>query len=879
MGNLPTGTVTFLFTDIEGSTKLAQEYPDKWEDLRARHHEILRSAIDTNNGHVFHIIGDAFCAAFHTALDALKASVDAQRNLLQENWAPTSLKVRMGLNTGTAYVSTDMDPSEGYKGYTTMARVQRLMSAAHGGQIVVSLATEELIRDGLPGDVYLRDLGEQRLKDLIRPERIYQAVAKNLPSEFPPLKTLDAYRQNLPVQMTSFIGREKDMSEIAQAISEHRLVTLTGAGGTGKTRLSLQVGADMLDQFRDGVWFVELASLTDSNLLPGAILSAFGIREEENRKPEQYMLDYLREKNLLLILDNCEHLIEACAQLVDTLLHHIPTSKVLTTSREPLGVQGELTWQVSPLSVPDLKNLPAFGNLSQFEAVQLFIERANLVQPHFKLTGDNAQAIAQICQQLDGNPLAIELAAARVKIMSVDQISTRLNDRFQLLTGGARTAFPRQQTLRATIDWSYNLLLPTEQELLQRLSVFVGGFTLEAVELVRPEKESDLETFELVTSLVDKSLINMYEAAGEARYRMFETTRQYALGKLREAGGEESATNNHLGYFLQLAEKAQPQLIGPDQTEWLNRLEREHDNFRSALRWCMESGKGEDAARMAGALGMFWFKHCHYSEGRRFYADILERDWNISDRAQLKAWESAGDLAQWQQDVGEARRIFTENMERAQKLGDQSSIAYHLHKFGTIAYLEGNFEQGIALNKKSIALSREVDAIWVMAMAQISLGYQEHIFGNLSQAEELYQESLRHCRLLGEKWGIALILGNLGMIFYSKGDLPAAKRTFLEGLDLMHELGNIDGTISTLTGIVSVFQEEGEQISSTRLQGIIVAKEMELAISLQGVERDMFDSATAALKESMGEEAYNTQFEYGMTLSLDDALKIVSGQN
>ncbi len=682
-------------------------------------------------------------------------------------------------------------------------------------------------------------------------------------------------KNNLPIQLTSFIGREQEINEIKGSILEHRLVTLTGMGGVGKTRLSLQIASDLLDQFRGGVWFVELAPITDPDLIPKTILAILGLPERSGMTDLQLLTKYLHENKTLLILDNCEHLIEASATLVETLLSQCVNLKFLITSREALKIQGEVIWQVSSLSLPDSKLLPAIEQLTQYEAIQLFVQRAALVQPNFVISNDNAHHIAGICIRLDGIPLAIELAAARIRTLSVENIAEHLDDRFRLLTGGSRTALEHQQTLRATLDWSYNLLSDAEKLLLGRLSVFVGGWTLEAAEQVCGDEGSEFDVLDLLTHLTEKSLV----ALAGSRYHMLETTRQYALEKRRESGEEESVQNNHLAYFLQFARNAEPQLIGPDQAEWLNHLEREHDNFRSALRWCMESGKGEEAAQMSGALGMFWFKHSHYSEGRHFFADILERAWSISDRAQVKAWRFAGDLAFWQGDVAEARRIYTENMERAQNLGDQTGIAYTLHNLANVTFEEGDAEEAMALNKRSISLSRDIDAFWVLAMAQLALGYQEHAIGNLPRAEELYQESLRHCRQLGEKWGMALILTNLGMIFHSNGDMPAAKRMFLESLDLAHELGDINGTITVLACIVKVFQEEGEQITSARLQGMITAKGSELAMYLGPVEQAMLESAANALKDSMGKQAYHTEFETGLTLALEDALKLVSGQD
>jgi predicted ATPase/class 3 adenylate cyclase len=877
MAGQPTGTVTFLFTDIEGSTKLAREHSGTWELLRARHHHILQSAIQAHNGYIFQIIGDAFCAAFPTAGDAIRAAIEAQMNFHAENWGESPIKVRMGIHTGKAEIQENGE----YHGYLAMSRIQRLMSAGHGGQVLISKATEELLLEDVPENVTLLDMGERRLKDLIRPEHIYQLVIPELPAEFPPLKTLDAYRHNLPTQLTSFIGRRKEMEQIGQILRDHRLVTLTGAGGSGKTRLSLQVAANLIEQFPDGAWFVELAPVSDAELIPRTILSAFGVIEHQARSVLEILIDYLHEKRLLLILDNCEHLIEACAKLANTFLSQTQTLKILATSREALGVPGEVNWQVPSLSLPDVEHLPDIGQLTQYEAIQLFIERATLVQPNFTVRNDNAAFVAQICSRLDGIPLAVELAASRVKALSVDQISRRLDDRFRLLTGGARTALPRQQTLRATIDWSYDLLSEYERALFRRLAVFSGGWTLEAAEQVGTATGSEWDTLDLLARLVDKSLVNMYESAGETRYRMLETTRQYALEKLVESGEDQTDYNHHLAYFLQLAENAESQLIGPDQTEWLNRLESEHDNFRSALGWSMQSGKKDEALQIAGALGLFWLKHSHFSEGRKWFGDILKSHPNASDRAKLKAWRWAGFMAFWQMDLVESRRIYTESLELEQALEDRWGIAFSLHMLANIASTEGDVKTARELHKKSMVISREIDAVWVLALSEFSLGDIEYNQGNLALAEEFSNEGLRHFRQLGEKFGMGRVLSNLGYIMCAKEDFFAAKNIFLEALRLLKELGDKEGLTLILNGLAGIFQNDREQILSTRLQGVVIAMEWEIGmkLSLSAMEKGMFDSTAKALKEAMGEQAYQTEFEIGKTLSLEDALYLVAEQS
>ncbi|HJR80326.1 MAG TPA: adenylate/guanylate cyclase domain-containing protein, partial [Anaerolineales bacterium] len=479
MNGHPTGTVTFLFTDIEGSTKLAREFPERWESSRSRHHQILREAIESNSGFVFQIIGDAFCAAFHTAANAIKAAVEAQQRLQGEAWGEYVIRVRMGIHTGEAELRDDE-----YHGYLTLSLVQRIMSAGHGGQVLVSGATENLLRSQLLDNASLRDLGKHEFRDVPQPVRVFQVVASNLPVEFPALRTIHSHPNNLPTQLTSFVGREKELADIQKLLSDTHILTLIGPGGTGKTRISIQVASALLDIYPDGLWLVELAPILDPLLVPRVTARIMGLRDEPQRPVIDMLCDYLQEKKMLLILDNCEHLVDACARMADRILHAAPDVRILASSREALGIGGEVTYRVPSLGLPDIGHLPSVESLSQYEAVKLFIDRAKSAVPTFAVTNDNAPAVAQICHRLDGIPLAIELAAAKIRVLGTEQIAKRLDDRFRLLTGGSRTALERHQTLRAAIDWSYNLLPVAEQVLFRRLSVFIGGWTLEAAEAV-----------------------------------------------------------------------------------------------------------------------------------------------------------------------------------------------------------------------------------------------------------------------------------------------------------------------------------------------------------------------------------------------------------
>ncbi|HEX9330899.1 MAG TPA: adenylate/guanylate cyclase domain-containing protein, partial [Anaerolineales bacterium] len=494
LASLPTGIVTFLFTDIEGSTQLWEQQPQAMEVAHARHDKILREAIESNNGYVFQVIGDEFFAAFDTTEDAVHAAVKSQADLYAENWGETPIRVRMGIHTGKAEVQEDGL----YHGYVTLSHTQRVMSVGHGGQVLLSFTTQELVQDELPEGVELRDLGQRQLKDLSRPEHIFQLVIPGLPADFPPLNTLDLHRHNLPVQLTSFIGREKELAEVKKLLHDTHILTLTGPGGTGKTRLSMQLAAEVLEEFSDGVWLVEFAPLADRTLVAQTIAATLGVREQPGRMILDALIDYVRAKNMLLILDNCEHLIEACAQLANNLLRAAPRLKILATSREALGIAGETAYRVPSLPLPDPQQLQDLDALAQNDCVHLFVDRALAAYPAFRFKEKNAPAIADICSRLDGIPLAIELASARTKVFPPEEIATRLDDRFKLLTGGSRTALERHQTLFALIEWSHNLLSEAERVFLRRLSVFAGGWTFEAAQTVYGESLSD-EVLDLLT--------------------------------------------------------------------------------------------------------------------------------------------------------------------------------------------------------------------------------------------------------------------------------------------------------------------------------------------------------------------------------------------
>jgi predicted ATPase/class 3 adenylate cyclase len=587
----PSGTVTFLFTDIEGSTRLWEAEPDAMRAALVSHDSIVRGAIEAHVGHVFATGGDGFAAAFARAGDALGSAAAAQAMLVAQEWPPEAqLRVRMGVHTGEA-----TERGGDYFG-PAVNRAARLMSAAHGGQVLVSAATAEVV--GIAG---LVDLGEHWLRDLARPERVYQLRAPGLPEEFPPLRSSMARTGNLPRQMTSFVGRAQELVLVGDALRERPLVTLTGVGGVGKTRLALQAASEAAAQFSHGAWLCELAPLTNPGAVWEAVAASLGVKPALGRELSEAVLEYLAAKRLLLVLDNCEHLLEATARLVDVVAHECPGVVVLATSREGLGLAGERILAVPSLSLPD--HAASMDALSTTDAVRLFVERARDANASFALTPDNAAAVAQLCRRLDGIPLAIELAAARARSMTPEDLLERIDQRFTLLTRGSRAALERQQTLRRTIDWSYELLGPPEREALLRLSVFAGGCGLSAAEaVVSGGAVGPTDVADVLGQLVDKSLLIVEDHRGRARYRMLETIRQYAQERLDDSGAAPSVRRAHADYYVALAETAGPHLRGRGQLAWARDLAMEIGNFRAAVDWAVEQASPGPALRLAAPL-------------------------------------------------------------------------------------------------------------------------------------------------------------------------------------------------------------------------------------------------------------------------------------
>jgi predicted ATPase/class 3 adenylate cyclase/Tfp pilus assembly protein PilF len=884
---LPTGTVTFLFTDIEGSTRLWEQHPTAMQQALYRHDVLLRIAIEANRGYVFKTVGDAFCAAFPTPTDALAAALSAHRALNAENWEETSpLKIRVGLHTGAAQ-ERDGD----YFG-PAVNRVARLQAAGHGQQTLLSLPTYELIRDHLPAGVELRDLGERRLKDLIRPERIYQLVAVDLPSEFPPLKTLDYRPNNLPAQPTPLVGREKELDDLHRLVRrDHaRLITLTGPGGIGKTRLALHAVADLLDDFQEGVWFVELGTILETNLVMSTIAQTLGVKEVGGQALIDTLKAFLKEKQLLLVLDNFEQVAKAAPQ-ISQLLASCPQLTVLVTSRMPLRVRGEKEFPVSPLQFPDPTHSPSHDNLTRYDAVRLFVDRAIDVKPDFEITRETAPVVAEICMRLDGLPLAIELAAARIRLFPPHMLLSRLSNRLKVLTGGARDLPSRQQTLRNTIEWSYDLLDEGEKQLFRRAAVFQGGGTFEALEAVcapkgTPYHDGQLErnVLEGIDSLVSQSLLQQRNGRdGEPRFWMLETIHEYAREKLNESEDARALQKEHALYFMLLAEEAEPYLTGPKQTEWLGRLEDEHDNLRAALRWARsefwgvragdeqtweEKQPGGEAAkvldiwlRIAGALWRFWHTRGYLSEGREQLASALslvgtqyqlrnaEPGEIVTEGSTLhsrylvyaKTLNGAGYLAWRQGDYAAAGSLYEQSLAIRRKLGDKRGIALSLNNLGLLAWNQGDPEAAHTLHKESLAIRRKSGDRWGIAASLTNLGILAHEQGDYTGARLLYEEALDIQRELGDKHSMAAILNNLADAVRETGDPAVARSIHEEGLAIRRELGDKWGIGSSLLNLGEVVRELGDY-ASARLyleEGLEIKRElgdkMSVAWCLEGL--------------------------------------------
>jgi len=864
--DLPSGTVTFLFTDIEGSTQLWEQHPEAMDRALARHEAIVREAVGACKGHVFKALGDGFCCAFAEAGEAVAAALATQRSLQAEGWDPqAALRVRMALHTGPAE-----ERSGDYFGLA-LNRVSRLLSCAHGAQTVVSRATCELVRDRAPAGVSFRDLGEHRLRDLSHPEQILQLCHPELEGEFPPLRSLRAFQHNLPLQLTSFIGRERELEELKRLLGQTRLLTLMGVGGAGKTRLALQVAAEVLGDYGDGIWLTELAPLADPELVPQTVASALGVREQPGRAMVDTVTEYLRPRSCLLILDNCEHLLEASARLAQGLLRSCPELRVLASSREGLGVAGETTYHVLSLSVPESVRKATPDSIAPFEAVRLFLERAQSHHPSFRITDANAPAVAQICRRLDGIPLAIELASARVRALPVEQLAGRLDDRFRLLTGGSRTALPRQQTLQATINWSYDLLAEQERVLFARLSVFAGGWTLEAAETVcSGDGIEPSEVLDLLTSLVGRSIAVYTQPEGEGRYALLETMRQYARDRLVESGAAPSVRDRHRAFFL-------AQAMGDDSTaEWSARIETEHANLRAALDWCQgPDGDRGAGLRLADLLFVFW-RNGHIDEGRQRLAEALAGVGSARTAARGGALLRAGWLSSFAGAESQAWTHFEESLSIYRDLDRQDMVAWVLDGLGWVAYLRGECSAARGLCEQGLELHRRLGMQGGVAqsldlLCQLALFEGDHAAARAAGEESL---ALRP----GNRRGLAFSLNSLGEVAAAEGNLRQARELHCESLAIRRELGDKGSVAWSLDSLAALCAAEAKALMAARLFGAAAALLEALGMRRLAPTQEQFGQKEDAVRQGLGTEAFERAYAEGRAMTMEEAVAYALGE-
>ncbi|MCI0695382.1 tetratricopeptide repeat protein, partial [candidate division KSB1 bacterium] len=796
----PTGTVTFLFSDIEGSTQLLHRLGDQYAQALEEQRVIMRAAFQQFEGYEIDTAGDGFFVAFSRAQDGVAAAITAQRQLARQQWPEDeTLRVRMALHTGepvaiaTSYVGMDVH------------RAARLCSAGHGGQILISATTRHLVADNLPADVTLRDLGEHRLKDLQNAEHIYQVAVPDLPGDFPSLKTLNGRPNNLPAHITPLVGREHEIEALNQLLRkpEVRLVTLTGPGGISKTSLSLQVAASLLDEFAHGVFFVGLAAISDPELVLPTIAQTLGLRENRSKPLLESVVEYLRDKHLLLVLDNFEQVV-AAAPVVSDLIAACPHLKVLATSRIVMHLKGEREYPVEPLPAPDPREAGhSKDSLSQYAAVELFIQRALAVKPNFEVNNDNAPAVAEICFRLEGMPLAIELAAARLKLFSPQALLARLGSRLELLRGGPRDMPARHQTLRQAIAWSYDLLSPDEQTFFQRLAVFAGGCSFEAAEAVchaaphrvarRPRQGGAFDTLDGLAALIDKSLLRQEQTpAGESRFVMFETIREFALERLQASDDWQATRRRHADFFLALAEQAEPELTGAKQGLWLNTLEREHDNLRAVFSWIEETAQADYGLRLGAAIWRFWLVRGYEDEGReRLLAVLALPGADKPARARAKALNAVGTLMHGSGDYGTTTRLhLEESLEISRKLGDKQGVATVINNLGWIAAQLGELDAAKKLSEESLALHTELGDKRGRAVAFNNLAWTAYAQSEFALAYSLQEKNLGLRQEIGDERGVAFAMAWLAWIEIVRGNHDKAASLLDSAIAKLQELGD-----------------------------------------------------------------------------------------
>jgi predicted ATPase/class 3 adenylate cyclase len=813
MAEVPTGTVTLLFSDIEGSTRLLERLGDRYVEILAEHQRLLRAAFARFNGREVGTEGDGHFIAFSKASEAVAAAVAAQRALATHPWPDgVVVRVRMGMHTGEPIVV-----GRDYAGLD-VHRAARICSAAHGGQVLLSQPTRELLGGDLPSGVGLRDLGEHRLKDLSRPQRLFQVVIVGLSADFPALRTGGARPANLPAQLTSFVGRHREVAAIRRLLErpEVRLLTLSGPGGTGKTRLATQVAGECATSFPAGVCFVGLAEVDDPGLVVATIAQTLGVRETAGQSLLEGLTQHVGDQRLLLLLDNFEQVLAAAASIVE-LLTACPQLQVLVTSRAVLHVAGEHVYPVPPLSLP-AKEDGADHDVTASEAMTLFVERARAVNASFSMTDANAPLLAEICRRLDGLPLAIELAAARTRLLPPRAMLARLDRRLQLLVGGGRDLPARQQTLRATIDWSYELLGPGEQTLFARLAVFAGGWAVEAAEAIC-DGEGGLDVLAGLDALVDKNLLQSREGPdGGARLLMLETIREYALARLIERDEADAMGRRHAEYYAGVAEQAEVELVGPQQEAWHERLDVDIDNFSAALGWSLAHQEVRITARLAGALMQYWLSRGRAGEGLRWMGAALEhRDRLTAPVLARLLFAKAYLLLQMGAHHRQAITLLEESLSLFREIGDTTRTVWAISVLGHAALRADELDRSLKLREEAVALAREDADRWNLAMAVGNLGISLLAVEEQARARSALEESLTLYRAVGEPAGIAFAHVGLAMLALSEGDLEGASSLLQEAFGLAWQAGALTDAARYLADLALVALQTGEYSRATRM--------------------------------------------------------------
>lgn len=863
MTELPTGTVTFLFTDIEGSTRLAQELGDGWPPLLERHRHIARAGWAEQNGVEIGTEGDSFFVVFGSAPQAVASAVAVQRGLTAEAWpASAAIRVRMGLHSGEGLIS-----GGSYVGLD-VHRAARISSAGSGGQVLLSATTHALVEGSLPPGVFLREMGEHRLKDLSRPERIWELAIDGLPSDFPPLHTLNAVPNNLPTQLTSFLGRQQEIAEASKLLLDGRLLTLTGPGGTGKTRLSLQIAADASDRFPDGIYFVPLGTISQSDLVLPTIAQALGLVDPGTHALDR-LADHIGDKCILLVLDNFEQVNDAAPQIVELLVRARQIS-ILVTSRSPLRVSGEREYPVPPLGVPDPTHLPDLDILSTYESVALFVERAMAVRPDFAVSSANAPAVAEICVRLDGLPLAIELAAARVRVLSPHAIMERLGDRLKLLSGGSRDLPERQQTLRGAIAWSHDLLDPADQRVFARFSIFAGGATLGAIEQVAFDPGEDSDALDAVASLVDKSLVRQEsELDGEPRFRMLGTIREFATEKLGERGEAEELASRHAAWVLALVEAWAASVFGPDQKAILDRYEREHDNIRAVLSRAVASGQAVVAMQILAACWRFWQMRGYLAEAREQAERVLALP-GTTDHPEARgaALEAAGGIAYWQGDILAARAWYAEALELARAAGDEAAIANAIYNMTFTFEMEHeDMVASRALAEEAVAIYRRLGNESGIGRALWGLANSYYFFRDFAGGVAIAREALEIFRRTDDRFMIGWSLYILAT-YNMQLDRTAVRGGLEEALPLFTEIEDKSSYALIFDAFAALDWAEGNVNRAVRLHGYASATESVTGTGLAKMTRDFAGFFPATLTS---DPELAAAYAEGQRLSLDEA--------